>query len=61
MASSVTRRFDKAYGVAGDVSRKCVRSANVIAARTAMYMMLAIVLGIDFIVPCRLFSSHFAW
>ena len=49
MSSSVTKRFDLAYGVCGDISKACVLQANRIAARTVLLLMVAMVLGIDWV------------
>ncbi|CAE7235058.1 unnamed protein product [Symbiodinium microadriaticum] len=50
MSSSITKRFDAAYGVLGDTTRDCVRDANIIASRTMLLLMVAVAMGIDFIV-----------
>ena len=60
MASSVTKRFDRAYGVCGDTARSCVLQANRIAARTVLLLMVAMVLGIDWLASWYGSSCHVA-
>ena len=60
MASSVTKRFDPAYGVWGDTARSCVLQANRIAARTVLLLMVAMVLGIDWLASRYGSSCHVA-
>ena len=51
MSSSITKRFDKNFGSIGDCARACVRDANIIASRTLLLLMVAVAMGVDFIVP----------